>query len=115
MRAVIVDLGGTLWYWGLCQDHLREALPERTGPLLAGREAFAGAMVTSEDEYGRRAREEEYGTVPTTIAMAGFGEPEVLAGRLLILLEGAWATAVVRRDAGPLDSAREVARLLMRA
>lgn len=44
---------------------------------------------------------------------AGFQDPEALAERLLILLEGAWVTAVVRRSAEPLDSAREVARLLM--
>lgn len=48
-------------------------------------------------------------------AEAGFEEPGALAERLLILLEGAWVTAVVRRSAEPLDAAREVARLLMKS
>ncbi len=46
-------------------------------------------------------------------AEAGFEDPESLAERLLILLEGAWVTAVVRRSAEPLDSAREVAVSLL--
>lgn len=46
-------------------------------------------------------------------ARAGFRAPEALAERLLILLEGAWVTAVVRRSAAPLDSAREVAVRLL--
>ncbi|QYJ16699.1 hypothetical protein Rxycam_02534 [Rubrobacter xylanophilus DSM 9941] len=48
-------------------------------------------------------------------AEAGFEDPGTLAERLLILLEGAWVTAVVRRSAGPLDSAREVALGLLGA
>lgn len=47
-------------------------------------------------------------------AEAGFKDPESLAERLLILLEGAWVTAVVRRSVEPLESAREVALLLMK-
>src|SRR3712207_4744460 len=44
---------------------------------------------------------------------AGFDEPYALAERLLILLEGATATATLRRDAEPLDVARSVALELM--
>ena len=44
---------------------------------------------------------------------AGFDEPDALAERLLILLEGATATAAMRRNAEPLDVARSVALELM--
>ncbi|MGH3148433.1 MAG: TetR/AcrR family transcriptional regulator [Rubrobacter sp.] len=40
---------------------------------------------------------------------AGLDEPEALAERLLILLEGATATATMRREYGPLDVARSIA------
>ena len=46
---------------------------------------------------------------------AGYDEPEALAERLLILLEGATATAAMRRSAEPLDVARSVALELMDA
>ena len=46
---------------------------------------------------------------------AGFDEPDALAERLLILLEGATATAAMRRSAEPLDVARSVALELMDA
>jgi len=44
---------------------------------------------------------------------AGYDEPEALAERLLILLEGATATAAMRRNAEPLDVARSLALELM--
>ncbi len=46
---------------------------------------------------------------------AGFDEPETLAERLLLLLEGATATAAMRRSGEPLDVARSVALELMEA
>ena len=46
---------------------------------------------------------------------AGFEEPRDLAERLLILLEGATATATMRRSAEPLGVARSVAMELMDA
>ncbi len=46
-------------------------------------------------------------------AGAGFEKPDALAERLLILLEGAWVTAVVRRNHEPLECAREVALSLL--
>ena len=49
------------------------------------------------------------------VTAAGFQNSEALAERLLILLEGAWVTAVVRRSAEPLESAREVALLLLKS
>jgi AcrR family transcriptional regulator len=78
----------------------------------------AAAEITDEDHPARaeiRAHKDGIREhLRTLAAEAGFGEPDALAERLLILLEGAWVTAVVRRSAEPLDSAREVARLLMR-
>jgi hypothetical protein len=99
---LIFDLGGTLWYWpnrdparqgawfwGLCHDHLRrQALAEKSAePLLATRrEAFAEAMVASEEEYRRSAREQTYSADPLGIVAVGFarlgfslGEQELLA------------------------------------
>ena len=46
---------------------------------------------------------------------AGFDEPRALAERLLILLEGATATAAMRRSAEPLGVARSVAQELLDA
>jgi hypothetical protein len=46
---------------------------------------------------------------------AGFEEPRALAERLLILLEGATATAAMRRSAEPLGVARSVAQELLDA
>jgi len=46
---------------------------------------------------------------------AGFDEPGALAERLLILLEGATATAAMRRSAEPLGVARSVAQELLDA
>lgn len=46
---------------------------------------------------------------------AGFDEPEPLAERLLLLLEGATATAAMRRSGEPLGVARSVALELLEA
>ncbi|HWS80474.1 MAG TPA: TetR/AcrR family transcriptional regulator [Rubrobacter sp.] len=46
---------------------------------------------------------------------AGFDEPESLAERLLLLLEGAAATAAIRRSDEPLEVARSVALELLEA
>ena len=46
---------------------------------------------------------------------AGFDEPGTLAGRLLLLLEGAAATAAMRRSREPLGIARSLARELLAA
>ncbi len=46
---------------------------------------------------------------------AGFDEPRTLAGRLLLLLEGAAATAAMRRSREPLGVARSLARELLGA
>ncbi len=44
---------------------------------------------------------------------AGLEEPDLLAERLMLLLEGATAAATVRRSAEPLYTARATARLLI--
>ena len=46
---------------------------------------------------------------------AGFDEPGILAGRLLLLLEGAAATAAMRRSREPLGVARSLAQELLAA
>ena len=46
---------------------------------------------------------------------AGFDEPEALAERLLLLLEGAAATAAMRRSGEPLEVAHSVALELLEA
>ena len=46
---------------------------------------------------------------------AGFDEPEALAERLLLLLEGAAATAAMRRSSEPLEVARSLALELLDA
>ena len=48
-------------------------------------------------------------------AEAGFGEPRNLAERLLLLLEGAAATAAMRRSREPIGVARSLARELLDA
>ena len=77
----------------------------------------AAAEITDDAHPARRViREHKEGTrrhLSILASRAGFKDPESLAERLLILLEGAWVTAVVRRSAEPLDSAREVAVDLM--
>jgi putative hydrolase of the HAD superfamily len=75
---VIFDLGGTLWnwprrnptrdgalLWGLCHDRLQAT------PRGVGREAFAAAMVASEADYRRRARNEGLSASPRDIVAAG--------------------------------------------
>ena len=78
----------------------------------------AAAEITDDDHPGRSViREHKEGTrrhLSRLAASAGFEDPESLAERLLILLEGAWVTAVVRRSAEPLESAREMALGLLR-
>ncbi len=73
----------------------------------------AAAEITDDDHPARPViREHKEGIrrhLSRLAAEAGFKDPEALAERLLILLEGAWVTAVVRRSADPLDSARDVA------
>ena len=77
----------------------------------------AAAEIPDDDHPGRSViREHKEGTrrhLSRLAASAGFEDPESLAERLLILLEGAWVTAVVRRSAEPLESAREVALVLL--
>ena len=46
---------------------------------------------------------------------AGFDEPRILAERLLLLLEGAAATAAMRRSREPLGAARDLAQELLEA
>lgn len=77
----------------------------------------AAAEITDDDHPARsviRAHKDGIREHLSTLAAeAGFRDPEALAERLLILLEGAWVTAVVRRSSEPLDSAREVAVSLL--
>jgi len=61
----------------------------------------------------RRHKEGVRGYLAAAAREAGFEEPDALAERLLILLEGATATAAMRRNAEPLDVARSVALELM--
>jgi hypothetical protein len=79
--------------------------------------ANAAAEIPDPDHPGRAvARRHKEGVREYLAAAArdaGFGEPEVLAERLLILLEGAAATAAMRRSAEPLGVARSVALELM--
>lgn len=77
----------------------------------------AAAEIPEEDHPARAViRDHKNGTwehLSALAAAAGFESPEALAERLLILLEGAWVTAVVRRSAEPLNAAREVAQGLL--
>jgi AcrR family transcriptional regulator len=77
----------------------------------------AAAEITDDDHPGRPViREHKEGIhkhLSLLASQAGFEDPEALAERLLILLEGAWVTAVVRRSVEPLDCAREVAVSLL--
>lgn len=78
----------------------------------------AAAEITEDDHPARPViREHKDGTrrhLSALAAEAGFEDPDALAERLLILLEGAWVTAVVQQSADPLDSAREVALGLLK-
>ncbi len=77
----------------------------------------AAAEITDDDHPGRPViREHKEGIrihLSALAAEAGFEDPEGLAESLLILLEGAWVTAVVRRSLEPLECAREVAVSLL--
>ncbi|CAN5613937.1 TetR/AcrR family transcriptional regulator [soil metagenome] len=79
----------------------------------------ATAEITDDDHPARPViRAHKEGTrnhLATLAAEAGFEDPEALAERLLILLEGSWVTAVVRRNHEPLECAREVAVGLLRS
>lgn len=77
----------------------------------------AAAEITDDDHPARPViREHKEGIrihLSALAAEAGFKDPEGLAESLLILLEGAWVTAVVRRSSEPLECAREVAVSLL--
>ncbi|MBA2714506.1 MAG: TetR/AcrR family transcriptional regulator [Rubrobacteraceae bacterium] len=81
--------------------------------------AFANAAAEIPDPnhpariVARRHKEGVKEHLITLARDAGFGEPETLAERLLLLLEGATATAAMRRSGEPLDVARSVALELM--
>jgi AcrR family transcriptional regulator len=116
--------------------HLRDAtegLDDATDKLLAVFESYgewlvgddfrgcafanAAAEIPDPDHPARIvARRHKEGVREYLAAAArdvGFDEPDALAERLLILLEGATATAAMRRNAEPLDVARSVALELM--
>lgn len=77
----------------------------------------AAAEIPDDDHPARPViRDHKDGTrryLADLAAEAGFEDPEALSERLLILLEGAWVTAVVRRSHEPLEYAREVALSLL--
>ena len=83
--------------------------------------AFANAVTELPDpDHPARAvaRRHKEGVEEHLAALAedaGFDEPGALAERLLILLEGATATAAMRRSAEPLGAARSVAQELLDA
>src|SRR5215210_731960 len=83
--------------------------------------AFANAAAEIPDPnhpariVARRHKEGVKDCLTTLAREAGFDEPEALAERLLLLLEGATATAAMRRSGEPLDVARSVALELMDA
>ena len=83
--------------------------------------AFANAAAEIPDPnhpariVARRHKEEVEKHLTTLAGDAGFDEPEALAERLLLLLEGATATAAMRRSGEPLDVARSLALELMDA
>ncbi len=117
---------------------LREAAEEFEGPkerLVAVFEAYRESLVDGDfrgcpfanaaaeiPDPGHPARavarahkEGVRGYLAAAARDAGFDEPDALAERLLILLEGATSTAAMRRNAEPLDVARSVALELMDA
>lgn len=81
--------------------------------------AFANAAAEIADPnhpariVAQRHKEGVRDYLATVATDAGFDEPETLAERLLILLEGATATASMRRNHGPLNVARSVALELL--
>jgi AcrR family transcriptional regulator len=83
--------------------------------------AFANAAVEIPDPnhpariVARRHKEGVREHLAALANEAGFDEPEPLAERLLLLLEGAAATAAMRRSGEPLEVARSVALELLDA
>jgi AcrR family transcriptional regulator len=83
--------------------------------------AFANAVAEIPDpDHPARivARLHKEGVREQLVALAkeaGLDEPEALAERLLLLLEGAAATAAMRRSGEPLEVARSVALELLEA
>lgn len=111
VHAVIFDLGGTLVHfpergaedelWGTSYERLSGALPEGSGPVRAGPEAYVRAMEEAEAEHWRRVDEELWSGSPTTLVRDGFRrlglkprEDEVLAAldSYAAAVEG-WAVA----------------------
>lgn len=93
------------------------------GEWLSGHDfrgcAFANAQAEIADPghpalavaRGHKERIEEH--MATLAREAKYSKPEVLAEKLLLLLEGAVAMAVMRRTSGPLETARSTALELM--
>ena len=83
--------------------------------------AFANAAAEIPDPYhparivAQRHKEEVREHLAALAKEAAFDEPEPLAERLLLLLEGAAATAAMRRSGEPLEVARSVALELLEA
>ena len=83
--------------------------------------AFANAVAELPDPghparvVARRHKEWVEEPLAALAEEAGFDEPWALAGRLMLLLEGAAATVAMRRSGEPLDVARSAARELMDA
>ena len=83
--------------------------------------AFANAAAEIPDPnhpariVARRHKEGVKEYLITLAGEAGFHEPEALAERLLLLLEGATATAAMRHSGEPLDVAQSAALELMDA
>ena len=81
--------------------------------------AFANAVAEIPDPdhparvVARRHKEGVRDHLAALARNAGFDEPDDLADRLLLLLEGATATAAMRRSGEPLDVARSMAREIM--
>jgi AcrR family transcriptional regulator len=120
------------------RTHLREVTGRVTGPRekllavfgaygewLVGEDfrgcAFANAAAEIPDPnhpvrvVARRHKEGVKEYLITLAGEAGFREPQALAERLLLLLEGATATAAMRHSGKPLDVARSAALELMDA
>ncbi len=121
--------------WRAYLQEVTEGVAEPRGKLLAVFEAY-GEWLAGEDFRGCAfanaaaeipapnhparivARQHKEGVKEHLTALAreaGFDEPDNLAERLLLLLEGATATAAMRRSGDTLDVARSVARELMDA
>lgn len=84
VRAIIFDLGGTLWHWPRkdptrdghwlwCRsyDHALRTVSGSSPLVRTGREAFADALVAAETEYRRRAKAEGRSRAPQDIASDG--------------------------------------------